>query len=336
LGFNETSNDTTGKQSTDDAIIKFLSKKGVVDQTEKLALARISSKLEITLEQLDMSINRLSAKNLIRKIYSQGKVGFELTPKGNAAIEAIARAETARITQRLQEAIHEQRKAKVRSGTVSRMKSVEEKWQDYQIPDKERMGEIQQEATTLLAAAKEMERQQPLCHLDPQSYDQQFSQYKPQIEKLAEQNSKLSKATNNYAQITNNLQEISSDIESIKKTINKYEPLAEAKDQVNQLKTGLHKLVGIQAQLELFDKAQLLKFEELRSQLTENSKLLERLKKPTHEFAPTKRENSAEKAVMYLSPEGPVKYVGKAGGYPLAEKCSKCGVIRKSTSVDIG
>jgi DNA-binding MarR family transcriptional regulator len=336
LGFNETNNDDIGKQSTDDAIIKFLSKKGVVDQTEKLALARISGKLEITPEQVDMSINRLSAKNFIRKIYSQGKVGFELTPKGNATIEAIARAETARITQRLQDAIHEERKAKVRSGTVNRMKSVEEKWKDYQVPDKERMGEIQQEATMLLAAAKEMEHQKPLCHVDPQSYDQQFSQYKPQIEKLAEQNSKLSKATNNCAQIINHLQAISVDIESIKKTISKYEPIAEAKDQVNQLKTGLHKLVAVQAQLALFDKVQLLKFEELRSQLGENSRLLEKLKKPTHEFAPTKRENSAEKAVMYLSPEGPVKYTGKASGYPLAEKCSKCGVIRKSTSVDMG
>jgi hypothetical protein len=41
----------------------YLSKKGITDQTEKLALARISSKMEISREQVEMSINRLSAKN---------------------------------------------------------------------------------------------------------------------------------------------------------------------------------------------------------------------------------------------------------------------------------
>jgi len=204
------------------------------------------------------------------------------------------------------------------------------------MPDRARIGEIEQEATKLLAATKEMETQRPLCHVDPKNYDTQFSQYKPQVEKLAEQNSKLSKAANNYAQIKNHLQTISADIENINKTINKNEPRPEAKEQANQLRNGVGKLQAIRAQLEAFDSAQLSKFEELKAQLGDNSKLLETLKKPTHEFAATKRESSTEKEALYLDPEGPVKYARKTSGFPLVEKCGKCGTIRKSTSVDIG
>jgi predicted RNase H-like nuclease (RuvC/YqgF family) len=203
------------------------------------------------------------------------------------------------------------------------------------MPDRARMVEIEQEATKLLAATKETETQQPQCNVDPQNYDNQFSQYKPHVEKLAEQNSKLSKAVNNYAQIKNHLQTISADIENINKTINKNEPLPETKEQVNQLKNGVGKLQTIRAQLEAFDSAQLSKFEELKSQLGDNSKLLETLKKPTHEFAPTKRESSTEKEALYLDPEGPVKFTRKTSGIPLVEKCSKCGATRKSTSVNI-
>jgi Mn-dependent DtxR family transcriptional regulator len=100
----------------------YLSKKCVTDLTEKLALARISSKMEISNEQVEMSISRLNAKNLIRKIYLQGKVGFELTPRGKLAIEVLAKAETARITKQLQEAIYQEQKAKLRSGTVNKIR----------------------------------------------------------------------------------------------------------------------------------------------------------------------------------------------------------------------
>ena len=336
MRLHDTSNGDTGKLSIDDAIIDYLSKKGITDQTEKLALARISSKMEISSEQVEMSINRLSAKNLIRKVYLQGKVGFELTPRGKSAIEVLAKAETARITRQLQEAIHQERKAKLRSGTVNKMKSIEDEWQNYQMPDRKLIDKIEQEATKFLAATKEIEDKQPFCHIDPQNYDQKFSQYKPQIENLTEQNNNLTKAVNNYAKIKNYLLSISADIESINKTINKYEPIAEATAQVSQLKTSLCRLKSIQSQLENFDKDQLAQFEELKTQLGDNSRLLEILKRPTHEFTPIKRENLAEKTTLYPDPEGPIKYGRKTSGYPLEEKCSKCGTKRRLTTVDIG
>jgi len=292
--------------------------------------------MEISSEQVEMSINRLSAKNLIRKVYLQGKVGFELTPRGKSAIEVLAKAETARITRQLQEAIHQERKAKLRSGTVNKMKSIEDEWQNYQMPDRKLIDEIEQEATKFLAATKEIEARQPLCHVDPQNYDQEFSQYKPQIENLTEQNNHLTKAVNNYAKTKNYLTSISADIESINKTINKYEPIAEATAQVSQLKTSLCRLKSIQSQLDNFDKDQLSKFEKLKSQLGDNSRLLEILKKPTHEFTPIKRESLEKKTTRYPDPEGPIKYDHKTSVYPLVEKCSKCGTKRRSTSVDIG
>ncbi len=336
MRLHDTSNGDTGKLSIDDAIIDYLSKKSITDQTEKLALARISSKMEISSEQVEISIKRLSAKNLIRKVYLRGRVGFELTPKGKSAVEVLAKAETARITRQLQEAIHQERKAKLRSGTVNKMKSIEDEWQNYQMPDRKLIDEIEQEAKIFLAATKEVEGKQPFCHIDPQNYDQQFSQYKPQIENLTEQNSNLTKAVNNYAKIKNYLLSISADIESINKTINKYEPIAEAKDQVSQLKASLSRLKSIQSQLENFDKDQLTQFEQLKNQLEVNSRLLEILKRPTHEFTPIKRESSAEKTTLYPDPEGPIKYGRKTSGYPLEEKCNKCGTKRRLTPVDIG
>jgi len=336
LRLHDTSNGDAGRLSIDEAILDYLSKKGITDQTEKLALARISSKMEISSEQVEMSINRLSAKNLIRKVYLQGKVGFELTPRGNSAIEVLAKVQTACITRQLQEAIHQERKAKLRSSTVNKMKSIEGEWKNYQMPDKKLVDEIEQEAAKFLAATKEIEARQPLCHVDPQNYDQEFSQYKPQIENLTEQNNNLTKAVNNYAKIKNHLLSISADIESINKNINKYELIAEATAQVSQLKTSLSRLKPIQSQLENFDKDQLSKFEELKTQLEDNSRLIEMLKKPTHEFTPIKRESLAEKATRYPDPEGPIRYDRKTSGSPLEEKCSKCGTKRRSTSVDIG
>jgi len=336
LRLHDTSDSDTGKPSIDDAIMNYLSKKGVSDQTEKLALARISSKMGLSSQEAEMSINRLSAKNLIRKVYFQGKVCFELTPKGKSTIEVLAKAETARITKQLQEAIHQERKAKLRSSTVNKIKSIEEKWQRDQIPDRKLLDEIEHEAAKFFAATKEIEGKQPFCQIDPQNYDQQFSQYKPQIENLAEQNNKLTKAVNSFAKIKNCLLPISADIESINKTINKYEPIAEAAAQVSQLKASLVRLKSIQSQIENFDKNQLARFEVLRVQLEDNFRLLEILKRPTHEFTPIKRESSAEKITLYPDPEGPIKYSRKTSGYLLEEKCGRCGTTRRLKPVDIG
>ena len=314
----------------------YLSKKCVTDLTEKLALARISSKMEISNEQVEMSISRLNAKNLIRKIYLQGKVGFELTPRGKLAIEVLAKAETERITKQLQEAIYQEQKAKLRSGTVNKIKSIENEWQNYQMPDNKLIDSLEQEATKILAATKEIRDKQPLCDLNPQNYDQEFLQYKPHIEKLTEQNNILTQAVNNYAKIKNYLPSISADIKSINNAIHKYEPIAEATAQVNQLKNSLCILKSIQSKLENFDKDQIARFGELTTQLGDNSRLLEILKKPTHEFTPIKRESLAENTTGYSNPEGPIKDGHKTSGYPLVEKCSKCGTKRRSTPVDIG
>jgi len=332
----DTSNDDTGKLLIDDAIMDYLSKKGVTDQTEKLALARISNKMEISNEQVEMSINRLSAKNLIRKVYLQGRVGFELTPRGKSAIEVLAKAETARVTRQLQEAIHQERKAKLRLNAVNKMKSIEAEWQNYQMPDINLIDKIKQEATTFLGATKEIGDKQPLCHKDLHNYDQKFSQYKAQIENLTEQNSNLTRTANNYSKIKNCLLSISADIERIQKTIKKYGHMPEATAQVTQLKNYLGTLNSIQSRLENFDKDQLAQLEEIKTHLEDNFRLLEILKRPTHEFTPIKTEGLEEKTSLYLDPEGPAKYAAKNSRYPIEEKCGKCGTTRRLTPVDIG
>jgi DNA-binding MarR family transcriptional regulator len=331
-----TINVDTDPSSTDNAIIDYLSKKDIIDKTEKLVLARISSKLGLSGQQIEMSINRLSAKNLVRRIYLQGGVGFELTPRGKQAIEDLAKVETTRVTKQLQEAIQRERQAKLRLSVINKMISLEEKWQIYQIPDIKLIDEIEQKIIKLLAAVKEIDAKRPFCHINPQNYDQEFLQYKFQIERLAEQNRNLAQAVNKYAQIESCLTAISTDLESINKTINKYEVAAEAAAQVSKLKTVFCTLKSIQFQLDRFDKSQLSRFEELRVQLADNSRVLELVKKPTHEFTPVKRERITEKATRYPDPEGPIKYERKTSGYPLEEKCSKCGAKRRSTPVDIG
>jgi predicted transcriptional regulator len=330
------SNDEANKQSREDAIIDFLSKKsGITDQTEKLALARIASKIGTSLQEAEISITRLSSKNLIRKIYLQGKVGFELTPRGKSALEALAKAETDRITKRLQDAIQQEQKAKQRLNAIKRIKSIEGVWQDNRIPDNKLMDNIEQEAIKLLSTTKEIKEKQPVCELIPQNYDQEFLEYKSQIEKLIGENSNLTQAVDNYAKIKNEQFSISADIQNIQRTINKYEPLAEATSQVNELKISLERLKLVQSQLEVFDKEKLVRFMALKSELRDNSRLLEVLKKPTHEFKPI-RIAAATETVGYFDTEGPIDDGFKTSGYPLMEKCSKCGIKRKSTRVDIG
>ena len=328
------STDDTNK-SVDEAILYFLSKKAVVDQTEKLALTKISSKIETSAEELSSSINRLSSKNLIRKVYLQGKVGFELTPKGKSAIDVLAKAETDRITRQLQEAIQQGRIAKLRSGTVNKMKLIDDEWQKYLVPDRELIDTIMQETKTFLVATNEIREKQPLCHLDQEKYDQKFAEYKIQVEKLAQQNSNLAKKVNSYAKIKDCLPSISADIENINKTISKYVLVDEAASQVNQLKDSLCRLKLIQSQLQSFDMDQLAKFEEFKTQLGDNFRLLDVLKRPTHEFTPTKKE-ALEKIALYPDPEGPIKQRRKASRYPSVEKCGKCGKERNWTPVDIG
>jgi DNA-binding MarR family transcriptional regulator len=326
----------TERLSLDDAIIDYFSKKSIADQTEKLALARLASKMETSIDQVQMSVNRLSAKNLIRKIYSQGKIGFELTPKGKSAIAVLAKAQTDRVTKQLQEAIQQERKTKLRTDTINKMTSVGDKWQNYQVPDTGLIAEIQREAAKLLEATKEIENKQPLCNTDPQNYDQKYTQYKLQIENLIKQNNYQTKSINNYSKIKENQLSISNDIEKISKIITKYEVIAEATIQVSQLKNTLDRLKTIDSLLENFDKKQLSQLEELKFKLTENSRLLENLKKPTHEFVPSRRESATGKLPLYPDPEGPIKFERKANISSSEEKCGKCGTKRKLTPVDIG
>ena len=195
---------------------------------------------------------------------------------------------------------------------------------------------IENEATELLVATKEMKEKQPLCELNPQNYEPEFTQYKSKIENLIVQNSNLIQAANNYAKIKNDLQSISAGIKNTQITIKKYEFLPEAISQVNQLKSSLSILMALQSKLENFDKNQLDRFLLLKTQLRDHSRLLENLKKSTHEFKPIKIANVAEKAVEYFDTEGPINDGYKTTGLISMEKCSKCGIKRKSTRVDIG
>ena len=330
------SSNEANKPSVDDAIIDFLSKKGgVTDQTEKLALSRITTKIGMSLQEAEISINRLSSKNLIRKIYLQGKVGFELTPKGKSALEAIAKAETDRITKKLQEAIQQEQKAKQRLNAVKKIRLIENGWQKYRIPDNKLMDNIEQEAIKLLSATKETKEKQPSCESNPQNYDQEFVLYKTQIEQLIGQNSNLTQTVDNYAKIENDQASILADIQTIMRTIHKYEPFAEATSHIDELKISLGKLKLIQSQLETFDKEKIARFMTFKTELKENSRLLEILKKSTHEFKPIKIAATTEIA-GYFDTEGPINDGYQTSGYPLMEKCSKCGIKRKSTRIDIG
>jgi len=329
---NTTSNDRS-KLPIDEAILDYLSKKSTTDQTEKLAFAKISGKIEASIEQVQISINRLSEKHLIRKVIWQGKIVFELTPKGKLSIDALAKARTDLITRQLQDAIHLERKAKLRSTTINKVKSIADEWQDFQVPDRSLIDETKREASRLLDATKEIEGKQPLCHKNPRNYDQEFFNYKTQIENLSEQNKNINKIVNNYAKIKNIQVLISVGIEKINKTINKYEPIAEATVQISQLKTALDKLKSIQSQLEYYQKDELSQLEELNTKLSENLRTLDILKKPTHEFMPVKKSFS-ENTTWYS--EGQIKYENKTSGYLLEEKCSKCGTKRKPKPVNIG
>ena len=273
----------------------------------------------------------------MRKIYLQSKVGFELTPKGKVALQVLAKAETDRISRQLQEAIHQERKAKLRSGIVKKIKSIEAGWQSYQFPDKKVIGNIEQESEEFLEATKEVAKRQPKCQINPQNYDAEFLKFKSQIDDLTGKNNSLLKEVNNYAKIKGDQLSILADVESIQKTIKKFELMAEATVQVSQLKNSFCNLKLIQSQLESYDKEQLTRLEHLKIQLNDDCKLLDVLKKSTHEFTPIKREILAEKTSEHSDAEGlTIKDGHKKIGSPLVEKCSKCGAKRKLTTVDFG
>jgi len=265
-----------------------------------------------------------------------GNVTFELTPKGKAALEAYAKARRERITNQLQQAIQQQRKVKLRTNILNKMISIEDKWKDYMVPDKNQMDSLELEAARFLAETKDAQAKQPMCHVNPQGYDQEFQQYKTQIENLTTQNYNIYKAVNNYAQVKPALLSISVDIEKTNKTIIKYEPEPEASAQINKLKTSVTQLKQIQSQLETFGNDQLSRMEELKTKLAENAKILETLKKPTHEFKVIKREVITEKTTRYPDPELPIIHDRQTSRGPLEEKCTKCGTKRKSTPVNIG
>jgi hypothetical protein len=92
----------------------------------------------------------------------------------------------------------------------------------------------------------------------------------------------------------------------------------------------------IQSQLEHFDKDMLGRFEEFEVQLGVNFRLLETLKRSTHEFKPINSEILTEKTSLVPGPEGAIKYSRKTSEHPLEEKCIKCGAKRRLTTVDIG
>ena len=214
--------------------------------------------------------------------------------------------------------------------------SIEDKWKNYKVPDKNQASSFELEGARFLAETKETQARQPMCQVNPQSYDQEFQQYKTQIEDLTTQNSIICKAVNNYAQIKPALLSISADIEKISKTILKYEPEPEVFAQIDKLKTSLTQLNQIQSQLETFGNDQLSLMEELKTKLAENAKILQILKKPTHEFIVIKREVATERTTRYPDPELPIIHDRQTSRGPLEEKCVKCGAKRKSTPVTIG
>lgn len=216
------------------------------------------------------------------------------------------------------------------------MISIEDKWKNYKVPDKNQMESLELEASRLLAETKDAQAKQPLCHANPQGYDQEFQQYKTQIENFTTQNNNIYKAVNNYAQLKPALLSISADIERTSKTIIKYEPEPEASAQINKLKTSLTQIKQTQSQLETFGDDQLSRMEELKTKLAENAKILETLRKPTHEFAVIKREVMKEKTTRYPDPELPIILDRQTSRAPLEEKCIRCGTKRKSTPVNIG
>lgn len=301
-----------------------------------MALSRISSKVQTSPEQAQRSLERLCAKNWVRRYKLPGKVSYELTPKGETALEAYAKARRERITNQLQQAIQQQQKAKLRTNILNKMISIEDKWKNYKVPYKNQMDPLELDAAKILAETKETQDKQPMCQVNPQCYDQEFQRYKTQIENLTIQNNNIFKAINLYAQINPALLSISVDIEKTSKTIVKYEAEPEASFQINKLKTLLTQLEQIQSQLETFGNDQLSRIEELKTKLAENAKILEALKKPTHEFTIIKREVKTEKTTQYPDPELPIIHDRQTSRGPFEEKCIKCGTKRKSTPVNIG
>jgi len=265
-----------------------------------------------------------------------GKVVFDLAPKGKAALEAMAKARRERVTSQLQQAISQEQKAKQRTNILNRMESIHGNWKDYQVPDKNRIESIEQEAATLLETTKQTQAKQPKCQITLENYEQEFSAYKAQIENLTAQNSSLYKAANSYTQIKPAIVAISADAEKINRTIAKYEPEPEAAAQVNKLKTTLAQLKQIQMHLETFNNDQLSRLEDVKARLAENSKTLEALKKPTHEFTIIKHSSQTEKTLLYPDPELPTILDRQTTHAQLEEKCVKCGTKRKSTPVTIG
>jgi hypothetical protein len=128
---------------------------------------------------------------------------------------------------------------------------------------------------------------------------------------------------------------ISADVNGICRGIGRYAVLPEAGAEVSQLNVILGKLKAIQVQLNAFEEPQLTRFVNLEAALKENAQLLETLAKPTHEFAPIKRED-VSKVNRFGDPEGLVRSAVKTRSYAVEEKCGKCGARRKSTPVGIG
>jgi predicted transcriptional regulator len=322
--------------SVDNAVMDYLSKKVVIDQSEKLALARLSGKLGLSSEELEKSIRSLGTRNFVRKIYLHGKVGFELTPKGESALRALTKAKAALVTRRLQEAIHQDRQAKLRFNMVNKLISVEDEWQNSEFPEKELMEKVERQIEHFSLDTKNIEAEQPFCDSCDGNYDEEFSRYRPRVDELVQQSINLSRTVNRYLKVKNYNVMILTDIGRFERAIRKYEPIVEASDQVSRLKTSVDRLRLIQAKLEGFDSEMLSRFEQLKIKLGSTFRLLEVLRRPTHEFMSVKREPSTEKTKLYQDPEYPIKYSNNASGSQFVEKCRRCGAERDATPVTIG
>ena len=224
----------------------------------------------------------------------------------------------------------------MRTGILNKTLSLEDKWKNFQMPDKNQIESLEQEAAKIITETKNAQTKQPQCQTNPQGYDQEFQSYKTQIENLQKQNTATYKIANNYAQIKQAQIAIAEDIQKIGKTITKYEAEPDTASYVAKLKNSLSKLKEIQAQLETYPTEKLSRMDELKANIAENNKTLESLRKPTHEFAVIKRTIQTEKTLLYPDPELPMVHDRQTSRGPMEEKCVKCGAKRKSTSVTIG
>ena len=128
-----------------------------------MALTRISSRVQTSPEKAQRSLERLCSKNWVRKCKLPSKVSFELTPKGEAALEAYAKARRERISNQLQQAIQRQQKAKLRTNILNKMILIEDKWKNYKVPDKNQMDSLELDSVRFLEDTRDIPKPNNPC-----------------------------------------------------------------------------------------------------------------------------------------------------------------------------